>query len=62
MEKLVSLAGVMAVIGTLAIFFVFFAVLGAWDINAPVRLIFSAMFAAFFGYLIFESGKKKTNE
>lgn len=62
MEKVASVAGVMAVVGTLAIFFVFFAVLGAWDIKTPVRLIFAVMFAAMFGFIIFRSGKQETNK
>lgn len=52
----------MTVIGTVAIFFVFFAVLGAWDIHVSARMIFSAMFAAIFAYIIFRSGKRKINE
>lgn len=56
MEKL------MTVIGTVAIFFVFFAVIGVWDIHVSVRMIFSAMFAAIFTYIFFRSGKRKTND
>lgn len=54
MEKLVR------VVGTVSIFVVFFAVLEAWDLNGAVRVIFSAIFAAAFGVLVFGPSRKKT--
>lgn len=52
----------LSVVAVVATFFVFFAVLQAWDIHVSVRMIFSAMFAAIFGYIFFRPSKKKANE
>lgn len=53
----------MGLIGTLAIFFVFLAVLGSWDTNIAVQVILSAMFAALFAFIIFRPGtRNKPNE
>ncbi|MEZ2189286.1 hypothetical protein [Corynebacterium sp. CCM 9204] len=50
---------VVTLIGTAAIFFVFFGVLQNWDMNSAATSIFTLLFSAVFAYLIFRTPRKK---